>query len=195
MLPGWGPLSEWVARVRYLQLYQERASEPLGIPLFSDQALLDELESWLAPALTEIGNSSELTKIDLKPLLLTLLPWQVNQWLEQYAPSSYVTPSGRKLTIDYRAEIPRVSVKLQEMFGQQESPKTGFGLPIRVELLSPAGRPLAITTDLRHFWQQIYPEVRKENRGRYSKHPWPEDPMTAIASHLTNAALRRQQQN
>lgn len=193
LLPGWSSLSPWLARVRYLQQHQHMAQQLLDLPDISDQALVNRLESWLAPSLSEIRQTSDLAKLDLKSLLLGILPWQLNQWLEQYAPASYKAPSGRNLPIDYQAEIPRICVKLQEMFGEQNSPKTGLGLPIRVELLSPAGRPLAMTTDLPHFWHHTYPEVRKENRGRYAKHPWPEDPFTATASHLTNAALRRQQ--
>ena len=194
LLPGWSELLPWLARVRYLQQHQHRAPELLELEDFSDKTLISRLETWLAPALTEVNQRSDLAQLQLKPLLLALLPWQINQWLDLYVPVSYQAPTGRKLEIDYESEIPRIAVKLQEMFGVQESPRTGLGLPIRVELLSPAGRPLAITTDLQHFWKNTYPQVRKENRGRYSKHPWPEDPINAAASHLSNAALRRQQQ-
>lgn len=191
LLPGWRELGPWLARVRYLALHQARAGETLSLPALDDTALLARAEEWLTDVLGEIKQRSELSKIDLKNQLMQILPWQLTQWLELYTPSSYTAPSGRKLPIDYRPEIPTLSVKLQEMFGAQQTPTTGVGLPIRVEMLSPAGRPLAITTDLAHFWSHTYPEVRKENRGRYSKHPWPEDPMQALASHLTNAALRR----
>jgi ATP-dependent helicase HrpB len=190
-LPTWQNLAPWLARVRYLARNQERTPEPVELPLFDDATLLKRLDEWLVDALRSIKLQSELGKIDLKTQLLNILPWQITQWLDQYAPQTYTAPSGRSVKIDYTAEIPRISLKLQEMFGEQASPTTGLGLPIRVELLSPAGRPLAMTTDLAHFWHNIYPEVRKENRGRYAKHPWPEDPLKADASHLTNAALRR----
>lgn len=160
-------------------------------PDLSDKALLDGLEAWLAPALGEIKNREQLRDVSLRPLILSLLPWQTSQWLDQYAPEYLQAASGRLLKIDYQSEIPSVSVKLQEMFGLTKTPTTGFGQPIRIELLSPAGRPVALTTDLEHFWNKTYPEVRKELRGRYAKHPWPEDPFTAVPSHLTNAALRR----
>lgn len=190
-LPNWEPITPWLARVRYLADHQQYASEPLELPALDDAALLECLNEWLGEALGSVKQRSELGKINLKTQLLAILPWQITQWLDQYAPHSYMAPSGRTVKIDYSAQIPRISVKLQEMFGAKTSPTTGLGRPIRVELLSPAGRPLAMTTDLTHFWQHAYPEVRKENRGRYSKHPWPEDPLQAEASHLTNAALRR----
>ena len=190
-LPTWQQITPWLARVRYLARNQERTPEPVELPLFDDATLLERLDEWLGAALGSIKQRSELGKIDLKTQLLNILPWQITQWLDQYTPQTYMAPSGRTVKIDYNAEIPSISLKLQEMFGEQASPTTGLGLPIRVELLSPAGRPLAMTTDLAHFWNNIYPEVRKENRGRYAKHPWPQDPLKAEASHLTNAALRR----
>lgn len=191
LLPHWQKLNPWLARLRYLQTHQDCATEALDLPALTDTALLEQIECWLGPSLRGVYRVTDLAKIDLKTQLLTLLPWQITQWLEHYTPASYITPSGRKLAIDYQGELPSISVKLQEMFGCKTTPTTGLGLPIRVELLSPAGRPLAMTTDLSHFWLHTYAEVRKENRGRYSKHPWPEDPLSAEATQLTNAAIRR----
>ena len=191
LLPQWPELAPWLARINYLRMHQERASEPVELPDMSSEMLLTRVDEWLGASLGEIKQRAQLRNIELKTLLLSLLPWQVTQWLETYVPRQFRTPSGRLVEINYTSEIPSIAVKLQEMFGQTLSPKTGLGLPLRVELLSPAGRPLAMTTDLPHFWQHIYPDVRKENRGRYSKHPWPEDPSDAEATHLTNAALRR----
>lgn len=191
LLPQWQKLTPWLARLRYLQTHQDCATEALDLPALTDTALLEQLDSWLGPSLRGVNRVTDLAKIDLKTQLLTLLPWQITQWLEHYTPATFTTPSGRKVVIDYEAELPRISVKLQEMFGCRTTPTTGLGLPIRVELLSPAGRPLAITTDLSHFWLHTYADVRKENRGRYSKHPWPEDPLSAEATLLTNAAIRR----
>lgn len=207
LIPHWPSIKPWLARLRYLYNSQElinspeRTQEPqenisyinnsIERPDLSDKALLDSLEAWLAPALGDIKKREQLREVSLRPLILSLLPWQTSQWLDQYAPEYLQAASGRLLKIDYQSEIPSVSVKLQEMFGLTKTPTTGFGQPVRIELLSPAGRPVALTTDLEHFWNKTYPEVRKELRGRYAKHPWPEDPITAIPSHLTSAALRR----
>lgn len=193
LLPHWNSVMPWLARVRYLEQHKALAPESLDIPPIDDASLLERIEEWLGLALENANRIADLEKIELKTQLLAILPWQIDQWLERYAAERFLAPSGRWVKIDYQTEIPSIAIKLQEMFGTDQSPKTGLGLPIRVELLSPAGRPLAVTTDLRHFWSQTYAQVRKENRGRYAKHPWPEDPMSSTASHLTNAALRRKE--
>ena len=114
--------------------------------------------------------------------------------LDELLPEVTLIPSGRRANLDYSRGEPVLAVKLQEMFGAQETPTVLNGrLPITVELLSPANRPVAITRDLKSFWASGYGEVRRELRGRYPRHPWPEDPSTASATALTNQRLRAQQ--
>jgi ATP-dependent helicase HrpB len=119
--------------------------------------------------------------------LEALLPRQTASTLERLAPKSLAVPSGRRVALDYRADGSVVaSVKLQEVFGLKDSPRVGPGRePIVFELLAPNGRPVQKTRDLRGFWQRTYPDVRKELRGRYPRHPWPEDPWTAEPTHRT----------
>ena len=116
-----------------------------------------------------------------------LLPWDVQQRLSSAAPESITVPSGRTMTINYRDDGGvAVAVKLQELFGLAETPRIGpKQTPITFELLAPNGRPVQTTQDLKSFWERTYPEVRKELRGRYPRHPWPDDPWTATPTHRT----------
>ena len=124
-----------------------------------------------------------------------MLDYDTRRTLEQEAPSDFLLPSGRRAAISYPNDIssgpPRVQAKLQEFFGLQSAPKIlGGQVDLAMEMLSPAGRPLALVTDLDHFWDEVYPQVRAEMRGRYRKHPWPEDPRAALATAATNRQLR-----
>ena len=120
------------------------------------------------------------------------MPWERRNELDRWLPEKLLVPSGRSLPIDYRSGTPVLAVKLQEMFGCASTPELlGGNLPITVQLLSPAGRPAAITKDLAGFWKEGYGEVRRELRGRYPKHPWPEDPHQGVATALTKAGLNR----
>ena len=125
----------------------------------------------------------------LSDVILTedALPWDVRQRLDQHAPSGLTVPSGRSMTIEYGdSGSASVSVKLQELFGLAETPRIGPSkTPITFHLLAPNGRPVQTTQDLKSFWERTYPEVRKELRGRYPRHPWPEDPWSAPATHRT----------
>lgn len=146
----------------------------------SDKALLSGLENWLAPFLTGVLKRSQFKMIDLKAALDTLLPWEMRQRLDAEAPSHLRVPSGNRHRLDYSGDRPVLPVKLQEMFGAQETPRIASGrMPVVIHLLSPAGRPLAVTQDLPFFWREVYPSVKAENRGRYIRHPWPDDPFTA----------------
>src|SRR5690606_25387155 len=116
-----------------------------------------------------------------------LLPWQED--LDRVAPETLPVPSGREARVDYSGEAPVLAVKLQEMFGATSTPRIA-DVPVRLHLLSPAGRPLAVTADLESFWEGPYRQVRKEMRGRYPKHPWPEDPHSARATAKTKRHLR-----
>ncbi|MEU9002039.1 ATP-dependent helicase C-terminal domain-containing protein, partial [Streptomyces sp. NPDC048551] len=110
--------------------------------------------------------------------------------LDELAPERIEVPSGSRVRVDYSGEQPVLAVKLQELFGLAETPRVA-GVPVLVHLLSPAGRPAAVTADLASFWQGGYRAVRAELRGRYPRHPWPEDPATAEPTRHTNARLRR----
>ncbi|MFJ5994475.1 ATP-dependent helicase HrpB [Streptomyces sp. NPDC092370] len=175
-------------RLAFLRLH-------LGAPWpdVSDEALHARVEEWLEPELGRARRRADLARIDAGQALARLLPWACGEAgrLDELAPERMTVPSGSKVRIDYsRPEQPVLAVKLQEMFGLQESPRVA-GVPLLVHLLSPAGRPAAVTADLASFWRDGYKGVRAELRGRYPKHPWPEDPAGAEPTRHTNARLRR----
>ncbi|MBV1866408.1 MAG: ATP-dependent helicase HrpB, partial [Marinosulfonomonas sp.] len=148
------------------------------LPDLSDAALLDGLEGWLPPYLGGCKTEAQLRGLDLLEPLRAMLDWGQTQLLDAQVPAHFKSPMGRKVAIDYALEVPEISVRLQEMFGVTTHPLVG-GQPLRVTLLSPAGRPLQTTTDLVNFWATSYRDVRKDMRGRYPKHPWPENPTDA----------------
>jgi ATP-dependent helicase HrpB len=155
-------------------------------PDVSDSALLDRADDWL-----EFGTArrrSDLARIDVAGSLRRLLPWSVAGRLDEVAPERLPVPSGSKIRVDYAdPAAPVLAVKVQETFGWRDTPKLADGrIPVRLHLLSPAGRPVAVTSDLASFWANAYPRVRAELRGRYPKHPWPEDPTTAEPTRRTN---------
>ncbi|MGW1670882.1 ATP-dependent helicase HrpB [Streptomyces sp. NPDC002324] len=162
-------------------------------PDVSDDALHARVEEWLEPELGRARRRADLGRIDAGEALKRLLPWATGDAvrLEELAPERIEVPSGSRIRVDYaRPEQPVLAVKLQEMFGLRESPVLA-GVPVLVHLLSPAGRPAAVTADLASFWKDGYRAVRAELRGRYPRHPWPEDPATAEPTRYTNARLRR----
>ena len=162
-------------------------------PDVSDEALHARVDEWLEPELGRARRRSDLGRIEAGQALRRLLPWASGDAgrLDELAPERIAVPSGSRVRIDYgNPEQPVLAVKLQEMFGLQASPEVA-GVPVLVHLLSPAGRPAAVTADLASFWKDGYRGVRAELRGRYPKHPWPEDPATAEATRFTNARLRR----
>ncbi|WP_033317996.1 ATP-dependent RNA helicase [Streptomyces yerevanensis] len=162
-------------------------------PDVSDDALHARVDDWLEPELSRARRRADLARIDAGQALGRLLPWASGEAarFEELAPERIEVPSGSRIRIDYAdPERPVLAVKLQEMFGLQESPAVA-GVPVLVHLLSPAGRPAAVTADLASFWRDGYRGVRAELRGRYPKHPWPEDPATAEPTRYTNARLRR----
>ncbi|QFQ96522.1 ATP-dependent helicase HrpB [Streptomyces phaeolivaceus] len=184
--------SEDAARLRErLAFLRERLGEPW--PEVSDGALHARVDDWLEPELGRARRRADLGRIDAGEGLRRLLPWATGDAvrLDELAPERIEVPSGSRIRVDYaRPEQPVLAVKLQEMFGLRESPVLA-GVPVLVHLLSPAGRPAAVTADLASFWRDGYKAVRAELRGRYPKHPWPEDPATAEATRHTNARLRR----
>jgi len=162
-------------------------------PDVSDDALHARVDEWLEPELGRARRRTDLERVSAGQALGRLLPWTSGEAarFDELAPERIEVPSGSRIRIDYAdPERPVLAVKLQEMFGAQESP-TVAGVPVLVHLLSPAGHPAAVTSDLASFWKDGYRGVRAELRGRYPKHPWPEDPATARPTRHTNARLRR----
>lgn len=148
-------------------------------PPMDDDALLTDLDDWLAPFLGTARRRGDLSRVPLADALAQRIGWDRARRLDQLAPTHVRVPSGRSVRVDYDdPHGPVLAVKLQEMFGATQTPRVA-GTPVVVHLLSPAGRPLQVTTDLPGFWAGVYSEVRAEMRGRYPKHPWPEDPTTA----------------
>ncbi|MGR3484635.1 MAG: ATP-dependent helicase HrpB [Paracoccaceae bacterium] len=149
-----------------------------GVPDLSDEALTEGLEGWLAPHLYGVRDEAAWRRFDPLPALKLHLGWDGERAVEAAAPGHLVTPLGHRVPIDYGPEHPTVALRLQELFGQTAHP-TVAGRPLRLELLSPARRPVQVTMDLPGFWAGSYAEVRKEMRARYPRHPWPEDPTVA----------------
>ena len=185
----------WCPRSRSLQQRLALAHRWLGPP-WPDrrlERLEDDPAAWLGERLAGLRSRPDLRQIDLIEALWGELDWAERQQLERWFPETLAVPSGRRVALDYSGEEPVLAVKLQEMFGAAVSPTLLEGrLPITVQLLSPAGRPAAVTRDLAGFWSSGYAEVRRELRGRYPKHPWPEDPRQAVATALTKARLERE---
>ncbi|MFI4934613.1 MAG: ATP-dependent helicase HrpB [Caulobacterales bacterium] len=159
-------------------------------PDLSDAALMAALDDWLAPALAGKASLAELSDASLEAALRAMIPYEAQRRLDKAAPPRFEAPTGSRLAIDYAAEGgPRVDVRVQELYGLTEHPTVGGGrVPLILALLSPAHRPIQLTKDLPGFWRGAWSEVRKEMRGRYPKHPWPEDP--AAAAPTTRAKPR-----
>jgi ATP-dependent helicase HrpB len=176
-LPWSKSARQWRDRVMFL-----RAAEGEPWPDLSDQALAAQREAWLVPALYDKTSIKELSAQDLSDALATLLPWDLRARLEREAPTHFEAPTGTQLAIDYEAEQgPTIAVRLQELFGLNTHPSIAKGaVPLVLELLSPAHRPVQVTRDLPGFWRGSYSAVRSDLRGRYPRHPWPEDPASAM---------------
>ncbi|MFD9048756.1 ATP-dependent helicase HrpB [Streptomyces zaomyceticus] len=162
-------------------------------PDVADGALVDRAAEWLEPELSRAARRADLGRISAGEALRRLLPWASGEAgrLGELAPERIEVPSGSRIRVEYGGGRPVLSVKLQEMFGLAETPRVA-GVPVLVHLLSPAGRPAAVTADLASFWRDGYRSVRAELRGRYPKHPWPEDPSAAEPTRYTSARLRRE---
>jgi ATP-dependent helicase HrpB len=175
-LPWSKPLKQWRDRVMFL-----RKAEGEPWPDLSDDALAAQRETWLLPALYDKTALKEFSAGDLSDALIALLPWELRTRLEREAPTHFEAPTGTMLPIDYEAEQgPTIAVRLQELFGLTSHPSIANGaVPLVLELLSPAHRPVQVTRDLPGFWRGSYAAVRSDLRGRYPRHPWPEDPASA----------------
>jgi ATP-dependent helicase HrpB len=168
------------ARIEFVRRVDERAAEPW--PAVSDAALLANLE-WLTPWLNGITRRDHLARLDMHGALLALLNWNQQKHLDEFAPTHLTVPSGSHIAIDYSNDPPTLSVRLQEMFGLTETPRVGGGrIALLIELLSPARRPVQTTQDLQSFWARGYHDVKKDLKGRYPKHYWPDDPLQAEAT-------------
>jgi ATP-dependent helicase HrpB len=176
-LPWSKPLKQWRDRVMFL-----RAAEGAPWPDLSDDALAAQREAWLVPVLYDKTSLKDISSGDLSDALMTLLPWELRARLEREAPTHFEAPTGTQLAIDYEAEQgPTIAVRLQELFGLNTHPSIAKGkIPLVLELLSPAHRPVQVTRDLPGFWRGSYAAVRSDLRGRYPRHPWPEDPASAM---------------
>jgi ATP-dependent RNA helicase HrpB len=180
-LPWSKPLKQWRDRVMFLRKAEGDTSQNLW-PDLSDDALAVQREAWLVPALYDKTSLKEFSSGDLSDALMALLPWELRARLEREAPTHFEAPTGTLLAIDYEAEQgPTIAVRLQELFGLGIHPSIAKGaVPLVLELLSPAHRPVQVTRDLPGFWRGSYAAVRSDLRGRYPRHPWPEDPARAM---------------
>lgn len=161
-------------------------------PAVDDESLLARAEEWLEPELSSARRRADLARIDVGNAVRRLLPWPDAARLDELAPERIEVPSGSRIAVDYAGDEPVLAVKLQETFGWRAAPRiAGGAVPVVLHLLSPAGRPVAVTRDLDSFWRIGYPQVRAELRGRYPKHPWPEDPLTAEPTARTTRRAPR----
>lgn len=161
-------------------------------PDVSDVALMQNLQSWLGPQLARVRSAHDLRRVDVAAALRAMVPWPQAGRLNDLAPERVQVPSGSSVRIDYSAEQPVLAVRIQEVFGWTAAPVLADGhVPLLLHLLSPARRPAAVTADLESFWDNGYPGVRADLRGRYPKHAWPEDPRSAPATARTNNPRRR----
>lgn len=179
-------------RLQYAYLQYQQCAYDLSFPSFSGKILLQELDEWLAPYLNGISKPEQLKQLDLKGALLARLSWPILQKFEAHFPTHMMVPTGSKIKISYReTQSPILSVRLQELFGQQQMLCIFDGrIKLQLALLSPARRPLQLTQDLSTFWQGAYDDVKKEMRGRYPKHYWPDDPLQAQATKRTKKYIK-----
>ena len=177
----WRPATEQLrARVAFL-----RAELGDAWPDLSDRALLATLDDWLTPYLVGATGRADLERLDLAVLLRARLPWPLGAELDELAPRTWRLPTGREAPIDYAADRPTVSVRVQDVFGVQVHPTVAGGrVPVTLALLSPADRPIQVTADLPGFWGGSWADVRKDLAGRYPKHRWPDDPGHADPGRL-----------
>lgn len=182
-------LLSWTEAATALRARLDFLHRALGDPWpdVSDAALTQDLQSWLGPQLARVRSAQDLRRIDVTAALRALVPWPQAGRLNDLAPERVEVPSGSSVRIDYAAEQPVLAVRLQEVFGWTAVPVLADGrVPLLLHLLSPARRPAAVTADLESFWDNGYPGVRADLRGRYPKHAWPENPRTATATARTN---------
>ncbi|SUA96332.1 HrpA-like helicase [Paenibacillus thiaminolyticus] len=181
LLPWTKQARQWQTRLQFMHRHQP------DWPDAGEEALLATLEEWLGPHVYGMRSRADLQSLNLAAALEALLPWEKRQQIDREAPTHMTVPSGSRIAIDYTdPDRPVLAVRLQEVFGWQETPRIANGaVPLTLHLLSPAQRPVQVTQDLASFWQNTYFEVKKDLKGRYPKHYWPDDPHEAIATRRT----------
>ena len=183
LLPWTPELRQWQARVALLRQLDLDAQGQSPWPDVSDAALLAGLEQWLLPYLGKVSRLSHFANLELPSIVHNLLPWPLPQRLDELAPHHLKVPSGSSVRLDYSEHPPVLAVRLQELFGLADTPRIAGGRQVvKLHLLSPARRPVQVTQDLANFWRSTYAEVKKDLKGRYPKHYWPDDPLVAEAT-------------
>jgi len=183
LLPWTPELRQWQARVALLRQLDLDGQGQSEWPDVSDKTLLATLEQWLKPYLGRVSRLSHFANLELAGILHGLLPWPLPQRLDEWAPHHLRVPSGSSIRLDYSEQPPILAVRLQELFGLAETPRIAGGRQVvKLHLLSPARRPVQVTQDLANFWRSTYAEVKKDLKGRYPKHYWPDDPLVAEAT-------------
>ena len=183
LLPWTPELRQWQARVALLRQLDLAGKGGSEWPDVSDAALLKSLEHWLMPYLGKVSRLSHFSNLDLSSIVHNLLPWPLPQRLDEQAPHHLSVPSGSSIRLDYSEQPPILAVRLQELFGLSDTPRIAGGRQVvKLHLLSPARRPVQVTQDLANFWRSTYAEVKKDLKGRYPKHYWPDDPLVAEAT-------------
>ncbi|MDT8390006.1 MAG: ATP-dependent helicase HrpB [Lentisphaeria bacterium] len=189
VLPWTNESETWRRRVMFLRSVYGPDSD---WPDLSDEGLLDSLDHWLGPFVHGMRRLNDLRTLNMLSLSQSLLPYPLQARLEREAPAFLDVPSGSRIRLDYSGEIPVLPVKLQEMFGLNDTPVIAGGrVKVLLHLLDPGRKPVQVTRDLRNFWKETYFQVRKDLRGRYPKHPWPEDPATATPTRKTTRQLKK----
>jgi len=191
VLPFDNKAAELRNRVEFLRQLDAEKGASSRWPDWSDTALIETLDNWLRPWLTEIRHANHFAKLDIAKILLASLEWPMPRELDELAPLRYKVPSGSMIKLDYSEHPPTLAVKLQEIFGCTMHPAIANGTALKVALLSPAGRPVQVTQDIGGFWTGSYTEVKKEMKGRYPKHYWPDDPAIAEPSVRTTKKSRQ----
>ena len=183
LLPWTPELRQWQARVRLLRQLDLDAQGQSEWPDVSDSALVQGLEEWLGPYLNRVSRLSHFASLDLSSIVHNLLKWPLPQRLDELAPHHLKVPSGSSVRLDYSEQPPILAVRLQELFGLADTPRIAGGRQVvKLHLLSPARRPVQVTQDLANFWRSTYADVKKDLKGRYPKHYWPDDPLVAEAT-------------
>ncbi|PWU27454.1 ATP-dependent helicase HrpB, partial [Pseudomonas sp. RW407] len=190
LLPWTPELRQWQARIALLRRLDLESKGESEWPDVGDQALLASLEAWLLPYLGKVSRLAHFANLELPGILHGLLSWPLPQRLDELAPRTLQVPSGSNIRLDYSENPPVLAVRLQELFGLADTPRIAGGrLAVKLHLLSPAQRPVQVTQDLANFWRSTYAEVKKDLKGRYPKHYWPDDPL--IAEPTARAKPRR----
>lgn len=193
-LPWTDDSEQLLARLRCALEWLPEETRALGLLPMDEASLLARASDWLLPHLQGMSRMEQLRKLDLVTILRQSLPWPLPRELDTWLPTHFDAPTGTRVRIRYeQGNTPVLPVRIQEMFGQKETPRIALGrVALLIELLSPAQRPLQLTQDLAGFWQGSYRDVQKEMKGRYPKHYWPDDPMEAMPTRYTKNRMKQE---